>query len=157
MNSYNIPNEWVGKKINVALVGCGGTGSEMLDELYRIHYLLTAIGGSGIHLAAYDPSNVSLANIGRQRFWPCDIGLNKAEVLINRINSFAGIDWLYSDHAFTKDEIDSYDIIITCVDIPSIRVEIGQWKNRSNSTLYSGSCMETRRRSLRIKHVFIIL
>ncbi len=126
MAKLTIPQEWLNEKINIVLVGCGGTGSEMVDELFRIHSLLVALGGDGLHLTAYDNDSVSIANIGRQRFWPCDIGFNKAEVLITRVNSFGNTDWEYVPKAFSIDDASSsFDILITCVDRPEVRAEVG--------------------------------
>lgn len=126
MAQLTIPHQWLGREINIALVGCGGTGSEMLDELYRIHSLLTALEGPGIHVTAFDPDEVSRANIGRQRFWPCDVGFPKAEVLINRVNSFGGVNWSFVNYAFDIHcNRTRFDILITCVDTPSVRANIG--------------------------------
>jgi PRTRC genetic system ThiF family protein len=133
MNTYLIPNEWIGKEIKVALVGCGGTGSEMMDEVYRIETLLVKLGGMGLSVTAYDPDLVSEANIGRQRFWPCDVGFNKAEVLINRINAYGGVNWRYEDKSFSTDDLPSFDLIITCVDTPKLRADIGKWQDDANS------------------------
>lgn len=124
-----IPSEWLDREINVTLVGCGGTGSEMVDELYRIHTLLTAIGGHGLVVTAYDPDTVSQANIGRQRFWPCDVGFHKAEVLITRIASYGGANWRYVNEAYCPESHHGsrMDLLITCVDTPIIRAEIGRY------------------------------
>lgn len=126
MAQLTIPHQWLGREINIALVGCGGSGSEMLDELYRIHSLLTALEGWGIQVTAFDPDEVSRANIGRQRFWPCDVGFPKAEVLINRVNSFGGVNWSFVNDAFDIHRNRTrFDILITCVDTPSVRAQIG--------------------------------
>lgn len=127
MAKLSIPHEWLDKQITVALVGCGGTGGEMLDELFRIHSLFISLGGRGLSLTAYDPDHVTGANIGRQRFWPCDIGFNKAEVLITRVNSFGNTQWDFEKKAFDiNEESKSFDILVTCVDKPEVRAEIGR-------------------------------
>lgn len=128
MNTLSIPSDWLSRKIRVVLVGCGGTGSEMLDELFRIHCLLISLDGYGLDVIAFDPDNVSQANIGRQRFWPCDVGFPKAETLITRVNSFGGADWRYVNAEFDVDAYsnNSFDIIITCVDTPIVRANIGK-------------------------------
>lgn len=127
MANLKIPHRWLDKQISIALVGCGGTGGEMLDELFRIDSLLKALGGQGLHVTAYDPDRVTGANIGRQRFWPCDIGFNKAEVLITRVNSFGNTDWEYEKVAFDiQEHASSFNMLITCVDKPEVRAEIGR-------------------------------
>lgn len=133
MPKLSVPHNWLNKKLKILLVGCGGTGSEMLDELFRINSLLVALGGEGFNLTAYDPDKVSAANIGRQRFWRCDIGFNKAEVLITRINNFGNTEWEYVNKAFEPDDADNFDIIITCVDKPEVRAEIGKSAQTINS------------------------
>lgn len=128
-NALTIPASWLDDAVEVLLVGCGGTGSEMLDELFRIHTLLVKLGGKGLSLTAVDPDKVSEANIGRQRFWPCDLGFDKAEVLISRVNSYGGADWNFAAEKYAPDDhCDHYfDILITCVDTPKVRAEIGEY------------------------------
>lgn len=126
MDTFILPDTWIDRRISVALIGVGGTGSEMIDELYRIHSLITMLGGDGISVTAYDPDKVSRANIGRQRFWPSDVGLFKAEILVNRLNSFGGVRWRYVNSVFDCELVSNYDLIITCVDTPIARAQIGK-------------------------------
>ncbi len=74
--------------ITINLVGVGGTGSQVLTSLARINHALIALGHPGLHIAAYDPDEVTQANIGRQQFSMVDLGLNKATVLVTRVNRF---------------------------------------------------------------------
>lgn len=135
MSTVKIPPSWLSRRINIVLIGCGGTGSEMLDELFRIHSLLVALDGEGLHVTAFDPDSVSQANIGRQRFWPCDTGFPKAEVLISRVNSFGGADWDYVNEAYDVEQHSNieFDLLITCVDTPAIRADIGKYFQKSSS------------------------
>ena len=126
MKNFKIPSSWMNRAINVSLVGVGGTGSEMLDELYRMHTLLVRLGGEGLTVTAYDPKTVSSANIGRQRFWIYDMGHNKAEVMVNRFNSFGGVKWSFCKRTFELDDMKNVDLIVTCVDTPKIRAELGK-------------------------------
>lgn len=146
MTKLTIPHEWLDKEISIALVGCGGTGGEVLDELFRIHSLLIALGGRGLSLTAYDPDRVTGANIGRQRFWPCDIGFNKAEVLITRVNSFGNTEWEFDPKAFDiNEDYNSFDILVTCVDKPEVRADIGRKCNdlkKPDDDPFSGSRSE---------------
>ncbi len=103
--------------ITVIIVGCGGTGSQMLSGLARIHHSLQAMDHPGLFITAYDGDEVSEINIGRQLFSPSDIGLNKADVLITRINRFFGTGWLSAPRAFNSiDREDRANIYISCVD-----------------------------------------
>jgi len=118
-------------KITVNLVGLGGTGSQVLTCLARMNETLVALGHPGLHVYGWDPDQVSMANIGRQLFSPADIGLNKATVLITRVNRFFGYNWesrpeLYNNAAG--------NILITCIDTAAGRVSIANELNgRSNS------------------------
>lgn len=126
--TMNLPPDWATRKINIALAGCGGTGSEMIDELYRMHNLLVALGGEGFHVVAFDPDTVSNSNIGRQRFWPVDVGFPKAEILIERINNFGGLNWEYELSPFEPEWLErGVDILVSCTDTASFRARVGEY------------------------------
>jgi len=57
------------RNARVQMLGCGGIGSSILDNLLR--------KGVG-HVDIYDGDLVELGNLGRQKFFPADIGQNKA-------------------------------------------------------------------------------
>ena len=46
-----------------------------------------------MQVTVYDDDIVTEANIGRQLFCPCDVGQDKASVLVSRVNSFFGLNW----------------------------------------------------------------
>ena len=79
--------------VTVNLIGAGGTGSQVLTGLARLDVTLRALGHPGLFVTLYDPDIVTEANIGRQLFGYSDMGLNKAQCLITRINNFFGNDW----------------------------------------------------------------
>lgn len=132
MHKLKIPQQWLNKKLKIALIGCGGTGSEMFDELFRIHSLLIALGGDGFVLTAFDPKTVTHANIGRQRFWPCDVGFNKAEVLVSRVNNFGNTTWSFQNEDFDIEQVEEFNLIITCVDSPDVRAALGKKASKLN-------------------------
>jgi len=111
-------------KITVDLVGVGGTGSQVLSALARIHTGLVALGHPGIHVRAFDHDTVSMANVGRQLYSPGDLGLNKAIISITRINRFFGFEWEAINAKF--DTLNHANILITCVDTAKTRIEIGK-------------------------------
>ena len=121
------PACWSSEAIEVTLVGCGGTGSSMLDELFRMHSLLTRLDHPGLVVRVWDGDTVSPANVGRQRFWPCDVGWNKAELLVTRYVSFGEVEWSFEPRYFDEEGCQRLrtDILITCVDSPEVRVMIG--------------------------------
>ena len=104
-----------GKKIVCSVIGCGGNGSQMLTGLARLDHALRALGQEGLYVHAIDPDHVSPANVGRQLFSPADVGRNKAEVLITRINAFYGTGWEASPRAFRSMDARVH-FLITCID-----------------------------------------
>jgi len=113
--------------ISVNLIGCGGTGSQVLTCLARLHSALVALQHPGIYVTVYDHDTVSESNVGRQLFSPSDIGRNKAEVLVTRINRYFGLDWMAIPEMFNGEMMDFANISITCVDNVKSRVDFGAW------------------------------
>jgi PRTRC genetic system ThiF family protein len=120
-------------RINVLVIGCGGTGSHVLSCLARINEALEMTGKNGITVTAYDNDTVEAHNIGRQLFYKQDIGRNKAEVIIGRINATYGYGWIGYPILFSfKDkhnEHQRWDIIITCADKVGIRREVDSYRD----------------------------
>lgn len=95
---------------------------------------LTFIGMREI--SAYS-STITHANLGRQRFAECEVGLKKSVAVINRANRWAGTNWKAEA---TKFEIDSLDklpeyarasIYISCVDSVQARFSTAEIVTRS--------------------------
>lgn len=105
--------------ITVKVIGCGGSGSQMLQALARINVSLLALGHPGLLVQAWDADKVTEANLGRQLFSKADLDQFKAKILIERINRFYGFNWqatpLMYDEQAVKDRLFS-NVIITCVD-----------------------------------------
>lgn len=112
-------------KITVALIGCGGTGSQVLSILARMDLALQALGHLGLHVTVFDNDTVSDANIGRQLFSASEIGLHKSVALVNRINRFYGNQWHAETKAFNDKTVNrNFNIYITCVDDFNTRLKI---------------------------------
>lgn len=134
------PARWLDEAINIVLIGCGGTGSEVYDILCQQHIALKARGGEGLQVVAFDPGYVREPNIVRQRFWPCDIGQNKAICLANRYNLLLGTNWTGLPYEFPMErdksgkmilnsefiQVGDIDIIISAVDLPSVRCQLAE-------------------------------
>lgn len=114
-------------RITVDLIGAGGTGSQMLQSLARIDYALYKLGHPGLYVRVFDEDVVTDANIGRQLFSSKDCRLNKAEVLVTRVNRFYGIDWDSIPAMYPrKNENDVANVTISCVDSVKAREFIGK-------------------------------
>ncbi len=111
-------------KCSVVLIGCGGTGSQVLSGLARLHLSLVALGHPGFDLEVYDPDTVSVSNVGRQLFAQSDVGLNKAIVLVNRLNMYYGLDWKAIPTKFGPGSRPNENIYISCVDTKEGRRDI---------------------------------
>lgn len=102
---------------SILFIGCGGTGSHMLNNLAMINKGLEFHHNRSIYVTAMDPDNVEEQNIGRQLFSEADIGKNKADILIQRINRFYGLDWDAKGKEFYEREFYSpIDFVISAVD-----------------------------------------
>lgn len=105
------------KQVDVVVVGAGGTGSQVIAGLAQLHYALLSLGNQyGLHVTLIDDDLVSEANIGRQMFYPSDIGHPKAEILINRINLTMGLTWEAEAARVVANANIRADILIGCVD-----------------------------------------
>jgi PRTRC genetic system ThiF family protein len=109
-------------RITIDLVGLGGSGSRVLNELARIHCALQGLGKPGLMVRCWDADIVEEANIGRGTFSAADMGEYKSNILVTRVNRHFGTDW--------ESEIMNYkgnytsNILITCVDTIKSRVSI---------------------------------
>lgn len=115
--------------VTVNLIGGGGTGSQVLTNLARLDVTLRALGHPGLFVTLYDPDIVTEANIGRQLFGYSDLGLNKANCLITRINNFFGNDWkavpaFYPSNMKDARQEHLANITITCTDNIKSRIDL---------------------------------
>ncbi len=116
--------------ISISLIGAGGTGSQVLQGLARIHVALRAIGRPGLHVTVFDGDVVTEANVGRQLFSRVDEGQYKANVLVSRVNRFYGLAWTswpvnFDMKVYKDDFINACsNLVISCVDSAAARIEI---------------------------------
>jgi len=105
------------KQVEIVVVGAGGTGSQVIAGLAQLHYALVSLGHQyGLRVTLVDDDIVSEANIGRQMFYPSDIGHYKADVLINRVNLTMGLNWESACQRIGSNSTMRADILIGCVD-----------------------------------------
>ena len=126
--------------VEVLLIGCGGTGSQVLTGLARINAGLLGLGHrTGLRVTVLDPDTVSDSNIGRQLFSPADVGCNKARVLVERINRFYGGHWMSYGEYFTPevwDYIQQPDFIISAVDNVACRRLVAEEMEKMTDSCY---------------------
>ena len=125
--------------ILVNLIGAGGTGSKVLTALMEMNHSLTELGHAGLQIRLWDDDVITQANLGRQRFAECEIGLYKSVALINRANRFSGTNWKAETVKFEKDRLDKLpenagaSIYISCVDSVKARFGIADILNILNN------------------------
>lgn len=109
--------------LSVSVIGCGGTGSQVLTALGRMNYALLKLGHPGLHVVAYDADVVTEANCGRQLFSEAEVGLNKATALMSRLNHFFGTSWESVPEMYGKG-MPTANVTVSCVDTASARLAI---------------------------------
>lgn len=119
--------------ITVNVIGCGGTGSKFLTNLAMINQARLHRRETGLNVRVFDPDVVTESNVGRQVFSPVDIGRNKAEVAVSRINRFYGLSWASIAEEYNTDFINRFwtvggsaraNITVTCTDTIKSRKEV---------------------------------
>src|SRR5882672_3064205 len=147
-HEHTLPSQLLTQRINVLVVGCGGTGSTIASGLVFLHQALLAFGHPhGLRVTLVDGDRISRANCVRQPFSESEIGLYKADVLASRINMFWGLDW-ESDIRFLDERWrggESPHLLISCVDSRKARKSITQTEayTRSSYWLDLGNNAET--------------
>jgi len=152
---HSLPPEFTDQAIRVAVAGCGGNGSQVLTGLARMHLALQALGHHGFQVCAFDPDRVTEANVGRQLFSPSDVGQYKAQVLINRLNLYYGLDWTATPNLYKAGERFSdhrADVLIGCVDSAAARRDLAKtkykyWLDLGNTDKKGQVILGTRTRS----------
>jgi PRTRC genetic system ThiF family protein len=118
--------------VTVNIIGAGGTGSKVLTALIEMNHSLIELEHPGLSVRLWDTDIITEANLGRQRFAECELGLNKAVALINRANRWSGTNWKAESTEFKKDisgRVPRYaaaNIYITCVDNVQTRFDVAE-------------------------------
>lgn len=116
--------------VSVSLIGAGGTGSQLLTCLARMHQAMLALDYPGLMVTVYDPDTVSASNLGRQLFAEAELGMNKGVALISRINRFFGTSWKAIPQKFEQHTLDylpneaQTNLYLSCVDTAAARFDI---------------------------------
>jgi PRTRC genetic system ThiF family protein len=80
----------------IMLIGCGGTGGHLARGITRIIAHMQSIRMNVPSLTLIDPDTVEPRNVSRQLFSPAEIGMNKAEVIAQRLSCALGlaVEWI---------------------------------------------------------------
>jgi PRTRC genetic system ThiF family protein len=106
---------------DIMVVGCGGTGAFVAEGVCRL------IRGTRHSLRLVDPDRVEERNLGRQLFYPADLGRFKAEALALRLAGAYGVTVEYSACRIEKLPLSTRGYLtIGCVDNPGARERL-QW------------------------------
>lgn len=130
MPTHTTIGELLQGRVRVALAGAGGNGSHMLAGLARLDRSLRALGHpGGLQVTVYDPDRVAESNVGRQLFYPGDVGQSKAICLVHRLNLAYGLAWHavpgpYANTGASRAEGPRAHLVISCVDSAAARREI---------------------------------
>ena len=131
-------------KINICIIGCGGTGGNLIARLSR--FLSGYQGDMTINTAIVDGDTVEYKNVKRQPFDDEDLGENKAVILAENIeSSFHVLLNSYPDYILKTEDLDrifnslnrdgryvssssnDINILVSCVDNHAARKICHDW------------------------------
>ena len=132
--------------LRVLVVGAGGNGSKLTVGLKNLHGALLALGHPGVQVTLADGDVVSEANLVRQSFYPSDVGLPKATVLVNRLNLSCDLGWeALPRHVTARDVRDArIDLLLSCVDSRAARRELAEGVRQNGAVVYHADLGNTR-------------
>jgi PRTRC genetic system ThiF family protein len=147
MEIHRIHPELLERQVRVLVVGCGGTGSAVVAGLPYLHQSLVARGHpGGLHVTVLDGDAISPTNCVRQPFARSEVGLNKAIVLVNRLNLFWGLKWeavpahlrpgTFISRNYSADDLRAH-IVVGCVDTRAARAIIAMSTSGFSAVGYS--------------------
>lgn len=118
-------------QFEIILVGCGGTGSFVAQDIARLAWHLKQ-DGKDMKTLFIDYDAVEEKNVGRQNFAPIDVGSGKAEALSTRYNRAYGLEIAYFNDGADKWEPmlkrhefrGTVTVLIGCVDNTAARKRI---------------------------------
>jgi len=104
------------QSLNVAVIGCGGSGSWLVPHIIRLVRLTrdAAEGPRQVQVDLWDPDTVAEKNIYRQNFSAAEIGMNKAQALAFRCGTAWGVE--VRAHPVPFEGKGNPDVLVGCVD-----------------------------------------
>ncbi len=120
----------LGDTVNVVVIGAGGSGSHMVADLAVLDQSMLDLGHpGGLQCTVIDHDSVGRANLGRARFYASDIGANKAQTIVQRVNACYGLEFRAISGEITPESgasqlFEDADVVIGCVDTRESRRSI---------------------------------
>lgn len=152
--ALTVPPSWLTRSVRIGVVGAGGTGSQFVDALASLDATLRRIGHPGFDVTVFDHDRVSNFNLGRQRFTAADVGLNKAVVLVHRVNLFHSLAWKAAPYAARAPQLGAFDLVVTCVDTGRFRAAVGRYfRHRTSETLWLDTGNSAREGQVLLGHL----
>lgn len=131
---HMIDKALLSRLVKVYLIGAGGTGSQVITALAQMHYAMVKLGHpGGLDVTVIDDDRVSDANIGRQWFFPADVGQYKSDVLVHRTNMTLGTQWTSIPERVSASSQLRADLVIGAVDSRAARFAIMRAMERAPS------------------------
>lgn len=126
-------------RVNITLVGVGGTGSHIASGLASLALELEERGISTA-ITFIDPDRVEKKNVGRQLFAPAEVGLFKAEAVAKRLNTVYGLKIGAACRAINKRDTfvvpGALNVVIGTVDNFAARKLIAQHVDAAKDNLF---------------------
>lgn len=128
LRAHRIKHWMLRDRVNIVVVGCGGTGAALVSGLPYLHHALLAAGHpSGIRVCVVDGDRITETNCVRQPFTLSEVGLYKAQVLINRLNVFWGLDWCaIPTEVRCGRDVPDCDFLVSCLDTRAARATLAR-------------------------------
>jgi len=128
------------ERIDIVLVGCGGTGSFAALHLARLAYHLRETQSTEIKLTFVDDDVVEPKNLGRQNFCPPEVGEPKAWRLMSRYNAAFGLRTQAHVARFERGMVpdlkDGFHLIIGAVDNAAARQTLQKAVKKTKGRLW---------------------
>lgn len=132
-----LPKEF--NKLNLILIGAGGTGSFAAMNLARLLFEIKRIGKT-VEMTVIDPDVVESGNIPRSNFCAAEIGRFKAQTLAERITLAWGMEVSYANEKLefekhlkpSRNGFKELTVLVGCVDNHLARREIHRSLEESN-------------------------
>ena len=104
------------------------TGLAQMDATIKALSSESALHCTGLNVTVYDPDVVTRFNVGRQLFFPSDIGQSKATCLVHRVNLMYGTAWKAVPEVYDPLSSETNrrhpDLVVTCTDTARSRRDL---------------------------------